>query len=416
MSLRTISERLANLYEIDGSNRRYLPLEGMRGLAILLVFFCHFDIIVGQPLALSGIAAIVSKVIGEIGGAGVDLFFVLSGFLIYRSAIRPDLEFGSFLKRRAERIFPTFLAVFALYLALALIGVGDRRMPPGALPAAIYVMANLLFLPGVFDIQPLISAAWSLSYEWYFYLTLPLFLILLRASRWRSGARLGAIFCLGIAHVLVCVLAPHWLPIYKTQDGTFVRVILFLGGMALCEFRSEQGRRNKIQRINESLLLAIGAIAIGAFCAQEAIRLAFSSTHTHDLPAWFQALRAVLLVVGWVALVEAGLRPQTLTSRALTSRPLRWLGNISYSFYLIHPLPMHITSLMLSRIVRITGHPALLYAVSMLPIFLTIAAVATVLFVVVERPLSLEGKLRRHLHQPHRKEPDTTRIEEHSHA
>ena len=99
------------------------------------------------------------------------MFFVLSGMLIYRAVMKPDLKFTKFLRRRVQRIYPTFLAVFAIYVVMnAVLMLGPPRPPPynaripdGVVPAIGYLLANLAFLPGLFPIQPLMNVAWSLQ-------------------------------------------------------------------------------------------------------------------------------------------------------------------------------------------------------------------------------------------------------------
>lgn len=107
--------KLCGWYETDFGPSRIMPMEGLRGLAIALVFLCHFQIVILSPLSESFHSRFF-LVMAQIGGTGVDLFFVLSGMLIYRAALKPGMKYGKFLLRRVERIFPTFVAVLALYI------------------------------------------------------------------------------------------------------------------------------------------------------------------------------------------------------------------------------------------------------------------------------------------------------------
>ena len=110
--------------------------------------------------------------------------------LIYRAALRRDLHLGKFLARRIQRIYPTFLVAFAIYfVASALLHQGPRRVPSSLSEAASYVALNVLLLPGIVDMQPLIPAAWSLSYEICFYIAIPILVLTLRMSHWSLRLR-----------------------------------------------------------------------------------------------------------------------------------------------------------------------------------------------------------------------------------
>ena len=169
-------------------------MEGLRGLAIALVFVCHFQMVILSPLSQS-FGSRFYLVMAQIGGTGVDLFFVLSGMLIYRAALKPNMKYGKFLVRRVQRIFPTFVVVLALYIVvLEVTHKGAHYHAVGFKAHLLYIVANLLLLPGVFNIPGIISAAWSLSYEFAFYLAIPILVLLLRARSWLTqvaGAVVG---------------------------------------------------------------------------------------------------------------------------------------------------------------------------------------------------------------------------------
>src|SRR3569832_1649102 len=111
---------LADTFEIARSGHRTLrSMEGLRGFAVLLVFLVHYTTLVEPLLGRATFEIELGAALRTIGNAGVDLFFVLSGYLIYGLLIRKPTPFWRYLRRRAQRIYPTFLAVFALYLVLA---------------------------------------------------------------------------------------------------------------------------------------------------------------------------------------------------------------------------------------------------------------------------------------------------------
>src|ERR1039458_2950668 len=100
---------MARVYTSPDSSNRLIPMEGLRGVAILLVFFCHYNVLVGRFLVLPYFPADLLQTLARMGTSGVDLFFLLSGFLIYRATLRPNLKYFRFIARRARRIYPPFL-------------------------------------------------------------------------------------------------------------------------------------------------------------------------------------------------------------------------------------------------------------------------------------------------------------------
>src|SRR5260221_518497 len=110
----------AKWYELPETKSRISSMEGLRGLAVLLVFCVHYHDLLGTLYLPPGTWQFeLSYFFNQIGHCGVDLFFVLSGYLIYAATIKPNLQIPRFWKRRIERIYPAYLAVFAIYLVLS---------------------------------------------------------------------------------------------------------------------------------------------------------------------------------------------------------------------------------------------------------------------------------------------------------
>ena len=138
---------------------RLKQLDILRAVAILLVLGRHFDIF--EPWHLGG-------------WSGVDLFFVLSGFLIsgllfteFKSA--GQIRVGRFLIRRGFKIYPPFYALTALTVAIKLLHDGNLRV--SELLSDLFYLQS--YIPGLWD------HTWSLAVEEHFYLALPLVLIVL---------------------------------------------------------------------------------------------------------------------------------------------------------------------------------------------------------------------------------------------
>src|SRR5262245_14836318 len=152
-----LRRRVASLYEVSDRRGRVVPLEGARGVAVLLVFFVHFHTLFSGYLDPHSLSYVASNFLGTIGNAGVDLFFALSGYLLYGVMIQKPIDYETFLRRRVGRIYPTFLCVFSLYLFLSWLFPEKSRIPAALGSGLSYVVQNLLFLPGIFDVEPMIT-------------------------------------------------------------------------------------------------------------------------------------------------------------------------------------------------------------------------------------------------------------------
>lgn len=355
---------LATKFELsrgDGVNQR--SMEGLRGFAVFLVFLVHFSTLIEPRLSAYPELLMFSRYLHAIGSSGVDLFFVLSGYLIFGSLISRHQQFSKFMTRRIIRIYPTFLTVFIVYTILSFIFPNENKFPSTAFAGIIYVIQNILLLPGLFPITPLITVAWSLSYEMFYYLIIPgviaLFALRERSPRWRAAFFL----CVAVAASLYCA----W-------DGGPIRLIMFVSGMLLFE------AMGRAAVPTPSSHLGFLALAIGLLSALMPV----------DGNAGY-ALRVWILFVAFFIVCLGCFRPDAggWLPRAFCWKPLRWLGNMSYSYYLLHGLALKAGFLVLSKLLPATDGPAWLFWVS-LPLMFALTLIPTsALFLLIERPFSL---------------------------
>lgn len=342
------------------------PMEGLRGLAALLVFLVHYASLVSPWVPGGGFGDRLLAHVHAIGNVGVDLFFVLSGYLIYGSLLVAPKPFANYLARRVRRIYPAFLAVFALYVVLAFASGRLERFPSEPAAALLYVVQNLLLLPGVFPIDPLITVAWSLSYEFFFYLLVP-FIVALADLRLRSG-RWRRVF-LVLATVAALLGFAAW--------GGPVRMTMFLAGMLLYEL--VQGGHGASWGSRSGLLAGVLGLAVPLLA----------------LPGpGLQALRVGLIYAAFLGFCLAAFRhPDGRLGRSLSWAPLRWMGNISYSYYLLHGLALQVFFVVLQRLLPTGGEWAA--PVLLVPAWLATLPPCLALYLVIERPLSLAPRTPR---------------------
>src|SRR5271170_207550 len=193
---------------------RIPELDGLRGLAILLVVICHYIADAEHSQLGFWWHHFLSAL--SVGWSGVDLFFVLSGFLIggiLLDSRNSPRYFRTFYLRRIYRILPIYYTWVALYAAIVAVGVYllPGRMPVaardlGVVPVYVLFLQNAFSSPSVFQAQWL-GVTWSLAVEEQFYLFAPP-LVRMISTR-RLAYALGTIVC---AAPLLRYMAFRYLP------------------------------------------------------------------------------------------------------------------------------------------------------------------------------------------------------------
>jgi peptidoglycan/LPS O-acetylase OafA/YrhL len=311
---------------IAGALRRTMPsLDGLRGLAIAGVLASHFLNV--WPLATGWDRALIAAV--GLGWAGVDLFFVLSGFLITGILVDTLGAAGwwrAFLARRTLRIFPLY------YLALALFWWA------GPLAGLIDVwtlrrwgwwywsyLSNWAFAAR--QTIPSLSHFWSLAVEEQFYLLWPLVVWLARGRRLAVVA--AGVFAAGPLLRLLIVEGSGW-PVgsaYRLTPGRIDQ--LALGALLAVLFRSPAGRA----WLSRWWRQAAGAGAL-AFVAL-GLPLGPFDMHRAPLEIWSHTLLG-LAFGGLLAGAVAGEGRGGGLQRLLAAAPLQLLGRYSYGLYVVH--------------------------------------------------------------------------------
>ena len=352
---RQFLSRLRMIFEIGSHSARWRGMEGLRGFAVFLVFLQHFST---QMIALGKGSTIGVRPMANYGNYGVELFFVLSGFLIYGTLIKGRVTGPQFMRRRMQRIYPAFFVAFLITIMARSVGA-PQDVLPGSLSVKVMTLGeNLVFLPGLFPIHPIMTVAWSLSYEMFFYLAIAAAVFGLSLPVRSRDRRLKLLYVLIGGFCAVAAYDPAAVPI---------RMLPFFAGMLLAE---EIGKIGKPAQAWGGLLgLVLAFLVTSVFIPMPPI------------------LRETLHTVVFFCLVSACLDETNVAAKLFSWTPLRWLGNISYSYYLVHAIAV----VSIARIFKdeIAFASPLTVWLLAIPFFLASLIPALGLFLLVERPLSL---------------------------
>ncbi len=276
------------------------------------------------------------------GFIGVDIFFVLSGYLVTQLLIKDlsgkgSIELKRFYSRRIRRLLPAatmaLLATAIVFSALA--APAELHGGRNAVSAAALHVSNWFFIAQSVqyfgaDLQsnPVVQF-WSLSVEEQFYAAWPLLLATLYAIAGRFGARRWTIVqstvLVAIAASFTSALLMGRVNLDRAYYGTDMRVYQLLGGAMLALSPGVLLRMNRSERIRR-LLPYTAAAALGG--------LLFLSTWILRMPPIERGALAALCTLTLIASMEAG--PHGLVRRFLSTRPMVYLGKISYGTYLWH--------------------------------------------------------------------------------
>ena len=301
----------------------YMPaLDGLRALAVIAVLAYHADLRAAQG-----------------GFLGVDVFFVLSGFLVTALLLTERQRFGHFSLarfwgRRARRLLPAVAVLLGtVAVAVPLLAPDQGYRLRGDLGAALAYVSNWRL---IFEQQsyfqatgrpPLLQHLWSLAVEEQFYVFWPVLLGLgLRVTGRRRRVGAAAMLLAAGSTVLMAVLHDPTADPSRVYYGTDTRLAALLVGAALaCFWPNRSAKRRPL--VPKPVLEVVGLAALGGLflCVRE--------VHQYRPGLYRGGFLGVALLAAVVVAVGASRRP-TLVSRLLAQRPLVWLGKRSYSVYL----------------------------------------------------------------------------------
>ena len=307
-----------------GASRRRADIQGLRALAVLAVIAFHAD------LPVPG------------GFTGVDMFFVISGYvitlLLLRQHAKGTLSLASFYARRAQRLLPALAAMVAIVFVLSWLvesPFGAQQTTAATGIGAMLLGANVVIVRSVggyfsaaAEANPLLNT-WSLSVEEQFYLVFPILVVIALVCMRRRFALLTVVTVITvISFVLSLALTSGWSPgdvTNQPQTWAFflspARAWEFgVGALLAIAIARHSWRPSPAQ---SKVLALLGAVLV--VVALWGINL--------DTP--FPGVAALVPVLGTTALIAAGATSNPI-SRVLSTKPPVLIGDASYSLYLWH--------------------------------------------------------------------------------
>lgn len=308
--------------EQAGERLGYRPaLDGLRAFAVMAVIILHYG---DAPRFFAG------------GFLGVDLFFVLSGFLITRLLLEERGRKGgndvrSFYLRRAARLLPALILVcFVVLLDGATVrALGSLKSSVFSVGAALSYTTNWAI---AFNVSSVLNHTWSLSVEEQFYILWPLGLILLHRWKGVDGVRIGAAIVVAVSATemgLRSLFGVSAAVLYPSTDahgavmimsGCLLATILPVGAEALHD--------HWLGRLSRRAILPVLAVLTVLLITKP-----WAS-------AFYYRGGYVIVAALFILLIVHALQPGLL-SRAVSIAPIVWVGRISYGLYLWH-VPLYI--------------------------------------------------------------------------
>ena len=298
------------------SETKYRPdVDGLRALAVTLVLLFHGRLFTGH-LAFSG------------GFVGVDVFFVISGYLITGLILRQQqagtFSLADFWSRRIRRIFPAALVMACLTMVVGAVvlfptdyeELARSTVAQQLMAANLFFWRNTGYFQGPAELKPLLHT-WSLAVEEQFYLVYPFLLVWI--MNWRPSKRVALLIVLALSSFILS----EW-GVRHFRGATFfllpTRAWELLLGALICYCPSLSASAN-VRRQGLSLL----GLAMILFSAM-----------TLDGNTRFPGAAAAIPCLGAAFLIYSNTQQLSLVGKILASRPVVWIGLISYSLYLWH--------------------------------------------------------------------------------
>lgn len=351
---------LIHLRRITDSKTFIPQIDGLRFVAILSVVLFHihghlvFSAVVVTPLTRNG------EILDILAKRGVELFFVISGFILATPFAAthlldgPRVNLRSYYLRRLTRLEPPYIVNLLCWYAVRVFYFHSSAaaLLPNFIASTLYVHQIIYRVPSLLS-----GILWSLEVEIQFYILAPLLALLLtlREVRWRRT-------CL-----VVLIVGAGWasVPLIYTpaQLSLLYYVNFFLAGILLCDLYTTRGTSWHSTNHQWDLVALCGWPLVWA-----------------PLPSVSHVLSPLLIVVLYIAAFRG-----TVCKRLFANPVLATIGGMCYTIYLYHWLTMSLVARYTQHF-HVGGNFIAYFALQSLLILPVILAVSTVFFVLIERP------------------------------
>jgi peptidoglycan/LPS O-acetylase OafA/YrhL len=327
-----------------GRSRRIPELDGLRGVAILLVLCWHV-----LPTIVADASPAVQHATSSLiryAWSGVDLFFVLSGFLL--GGILMDHRdsshyFKAFYVRRFCRILPLYYVMVALFVVLRLARHPSTLdwlfVPPMPLMSYLSFLQNFTMARADTTGAQWLGPTWSLAVEEQFYLVLPVLIRVVPRRFLTYASLLAAVAAVGVRAALYLGSRHGFAAAYMLMPAR--ADALMLGVLAALAVR-HRATRAFCERRRGVLYGAAGALSLGVM----GMAFRHELVGSPGMVLYGYSLLALLYVTLLVLAVTA--RQDELVGRLLRARPLRSTGILAYGLYLMHLPVVGLTSLVVA--------------------------------------------------------------------
>jgi len=386
--LRIVTDMIASAGSLNSKSAYYIALDGLRAVAVIMVFFQHYG--AGRSFLFGW------------GWTGVDIFFVLSGFLI--TGILFDSQnklhrYRDFYMRRTLRIFPLYYFVWGIILILTPFALWHWNWRWALWPAYLGNYARFFFLhqagdPYRFDrltfgprvsgwfgypVHLYIGHFWSLCVEEQFYLVWPFVVYQVRKRETLIKICVAVIVLSPILRGALSLSLSHQMlhmELFYRSLPTRLDALLIGGFVALSLRGPEQ---TVLRRIRRPLLLVSALLFVGFYLISvKLLVLPFEGSAS----TWIGVFGFTLIDVFAAALILECIHPGSFLGNALSWKPLRSLGLISCGFYVYHDLLHDFYSDCAHRF-----SPDYSYPVTLFIAFSATLLIAAASYHLIERPL-----------------------------
>lgn len=312
---------------------RIKALDGLRFLAAIGVLWIHTWTSYHNPKYYIGKIDLAN--ILAIGGNGVDLFFVISGFCMYYFyALKSDFSYHSFRRfiiKRWVRLSPAFYFVSIIYILIA------KFLDHGDFNASLFFMNSLFYTTSIFSQYNIAGQLWTLGVEWQFYLTIPFLLIYQNRIGFKKSFYFifGALFIIAVISVIIL----------KDRSDILTNQLIFRGVQFGCGIIVGRIIIKKSQVLqNRWLWLILFVIATYSGRIMISRQMLDISSSYYNM---FKLLGDTVMGLGFGGLLYLTLTSEKWLYLILGNSLFSSIGKISYSFYLWHSLipPIVITFL-----------------------------------------------------------------------